>query len=261
MFSEERREKILEKVERLGRVLAKDLAEEYGVSIDSIRRDLSIMEEQGLLKRTHGGAIPNQKSRNKPQPGSRRYGEGDVHQIAIAKTAVHYIKEDETVFIGGSSIHYVMLKYLPKTIAFTVVTNSVELAYHLRGFTNIETYLIGGMMKASGNITDGLANEFARQFTVDLHFATAGGISSRGLSTASPEVANFHKTIIANARKNIVLMESFKIGVDLFAGVTSPLSKLDLVITDDEAAEDKIEHLHSNGVKTIVADREDQCSI
>jgi DeoR family transcriptional regulator, fructose operon transcriptional repressor len=257
MFSEERREKILEKVEKIGRVLAKDLAEEYNVSIDSIRRDLSIMEEDGLLKRTHGGAIPNPKARNKPQVPSMRYGEGKPAQDAIAKTAADYIKEDETVFISGSSIHYLMLKYIPRNIAFTVVTNSVEIAYHLREFANVETYLIGGMMKASGNITDGLANEFAKQFTVDVNFATAGGLSLRGISTATPEVAIFHNTILTNSRKNIVLMENHKLGMDMFAGMNIPLSKLDLVITDDEASEDKIEILHSNGVKTIIAEREE----
>jgi DeoR family transcriptional regulator, fructose operon transcriptional repressor len=257
MFSEERREKILEQVESLGRVLAKDLAQKYGVSIDSIRRDLSIMEDEGLLKRTHGGAIPHPKARNKPQHRLNRYGEGDVRQHSIAKVAVQYIKADETVFFGGSSIHYVMLKYIPKNVAFTVVTNSVEIAYQLRDFANVETYLIGGMVKSSGNITDSLANECAKQFTVDVNFATAGGLSTRGLSLATPEVAIFHQTILTNARLNIVLIESFKIGSNLFAGMTSPLSKMDLVITDDEAIEDKIEQLHSNGVKTIIAERED----
>ncbi|MGR3764361.1 DeoR/GlpR family DNA-binding transcription regulator [Rossellomorea sp. NS-SX7] len=258
MFSEERREKILEKVEKIGRVLAKDLAEEYNVSIDSIRRDLSIMEEESLLKRTHGGAIPNPKARNRPQPPSVRYGEGNEAQAAIAKAAATYIKADETVFIGGSSIHFKMLTYIPKNIAFTVVTNSVEIAYHLRNYANVETYLVGGIMKASGNITDGLANEFAKQFTVDVNFATAGGLSAKGLSTATPEVAIFHNTIFTNSRKNIVLMENDKIGLNLFAGLNVPFSMLNLVITDDGASQDKIDMLHSHGVKTIMAEEEEQ---
>ncbi|WP_175989317.1 DeoR/GlpR family DNA-binding transcription regulator [Bacillus sp. Marseille-Q1617] len=256
MFSEERREKILEKVEKIGRVLAKDLAEEYNVSIDSIRRDLSIMEEDGLLKRTHGGAIPNPKARNKPQAPSIRYGEGNPAQNAIAKAAAEYIKEDETVFIGGSSIHYLMLKYIPRTIVFTVVTNSVEIAYHLRDFSNVETYLIGGKMKESGNITDGLANEFAKQFTIDVNFVTAGGLSTRGLSTSTPEVAIFHNTILTNSRKNIVLMENHKLGMDMFAVMKSPMSKLALVITDDETGEEKIGMIHSHGVNTRIVETE-----
>ncbi|MCA1058762.1 DeoR/GlpR family DNA-binding transcription regulator [Rossellomorea aquimaris] len=256
MFSEERREKILEKVEKVGRVLAKDLAEEFNVSIDSIRRDLSIMEEDGLIKRTHGGAIPNPKVRTMPQAPAKRYGEGTNEQNAIAKAAALHIKEDETVFIGGASIHYVLLKYLPIHIPFTVVTNSVEIAYHLREFSNIQTYLMGGKVKSSGNITDSLANEFARQFTLDLSFATAGGISARGLSTATPEVAIFHRTIFENSRKVIALMEHTKLGVELFTGMHS-LSKLDLVITDEEASKDKIAMIRSQGVETFIAKKDE----
>ncbi|PFA67040.1 DeoR family transcriptional regulator [Bacillus sp. AFS015802] len=252
MFSEERREKIFEKVEKAGRVLAKDLADEFSVSIDSIRRDLSIMEEEGLIKRTHGGAIPNPKVRTKPQAPSKRYGKGTDYQHAIAKEAVLHIQEDETIFIGGASIHYVMLKYLPRHIAFTVVTNSVEIAYHLREFSNIQTYLMGGRVKSSGNITDGLANEFARQFTIDLSFATAGGISSRGLTTSTPEVAIFHRTVFDNSRKVIALMEHTKLGVELFTGMHA-ITKLDLVITDEEASKDKIEMIRSQGVRTLIA--------
>lgn len=179
MFSDERRQEILELLEKNGRVLAKDLSKSFNVSIDSIRRDLSIMEEQGLLKRTHGGAIPFPAVRQMAQPPSKRYGEGSIYQNAIAKLASSYIEENQTVFIGGASIHYVLLKYLPNNFPFTVITNSVEIAYYLRHIDSIKTYLIGGEVKSSGNITDALANEFARQFTVDLCFAAAGALSSK----------------------------------------------------------------------------------
>ncbi|MBW9234908.1 DeoR family transcriptional regulator, partial [Leptospira santarosai] len=125
--SDERRQEILKMLDENGRVLAKDLAGKFELSIDSIRRDLSIMEEQGVLKRTHGGAIPVTNVRNMAQPPSSRYGEGSDYQNAIARLAVSFIKENQTVFIGGAAIHYVMLKFLPRDIAFTVVTNSIEI--------------------------------------------------------------------------------------------------------------------------------------
>lgn len=251
MFSDERREKILEMVEKNGRVLAKELADLFNVSIDSIRRDLTIMEEKGLLKRTHGGAIPNPDVRLMPPPPAIRYGDGTLHQNAIAKHAVTYIQKGQTVFIGGASIHYVMLKYLPRDISFTVVTNSVEVAYHLRAMDNIQTYLIGGNVKTSGNITDALANEFAKHFTIDLCFATAGGVSTRGLSTATPEVAIFHKTIYENSRKIIALLGHEKFGVDMFSGMY-PLKKLNLILTDEDTDKDKIVQIKTHGVEVIV---------
>lgn len=252
MFSDERRQEILKMLEQSGRVFAKDLATKFELSIDSIRRDLSIMEEQGLLKRTHGGAIPVTNVRMAARPPSLRYGEGSEFQNAIAKQAVTYIQDHQTVFIGGAAIHYVMLKYLPKEIPFTVLTNSVEIAYHLRNFANIQTYILGGQVKNSGNITDALANEIARQFTVDVCFATAGALSSKGLSTATPEVAVFHNTVYNNSRKIIALVEHFKIGSDMFSGMY-PVKKLNIIITDEETTSDQVDLLKAQGVEVLIA--------
>ena len=91
-------------------------------------------------------------------------------------------------FIGGASIHYAMLKYLPET-SFTVVTNALEIASTLREYKNIDTYLIGGKVKPSGNMTDTLASELISRLSIDLYFSTGGGISLNGISTATPEVA------------------------------------------------------------------------
>jgi DeoR/GlpR family transcriptional regulator of sugar metabolism len=251
VFSEERRQEIFKLLEKNGRVLAKDLSQSFNMSIDSIRRDLSIMEEQGLLKRTHGGAIPIPNVRQMPQPHTKRYGEGSLYQNAIAKLAATFVQENQTVFIGGAAIHYVLLKYLPTEIPFTVITNSIEIAYYLRDYEKIKTYVIGGKMKKSGNITDALANEFVRQFTVDLCFATAGAFSSKGLSTATPEVSVFHRTIYENSVKIIALIEHFKFGVDMFTRMY-PINKLDLIITDEQTTEEKINQINSQGVEVIV---------
>src|SRR3954471_16614640 len=102
MFAEERRQKIWELLQKRQRVLAKELAEMFGVSVDSIRRDLSIMEEQGLLKKTHGGAIPIPKVRTLPPPPAIRYGKASPYIRAIAKMAASYIQEGDTVFIGSA---------------------------------------------------------------------------------------------------------------------------------------------------------------
>lgn len=121
MFAEERREKILALLSEEKRVMVKDLAEKFKVSIDSIRRDLSIMEEQGLLKKTHGGAIPSTKVRQAPPPPEIRYGEGTPQGNAIAKLAVSYIRESDTVFIGSGSLSYVLLKHLPEQMPLTIL--------------------------------------------------------------------------------------------------------------------------------------------
>lgn len=90
MLAEERRQPILELLVKDGRVIAKDLAGMFDLSIDSIRRDLTIMEEQGLLQKTYGGAVPlapPPKVRTLAQPRSVRYENAAPHQDAISKYA------------------------------------------------------------------------------------------------------------------------------------------------------------------------------
>ncbi|WP_169084211.1 DeoR/GlpR family DNA-binding transcription regulator [Paenibacillus sp. PL91] len=251
MFSDERRDKILELLEKDGRVLAKELADLFELSIDSIRRDLSIMEEKGLLRRTHGGAIPAVKVRQAPQPPSLRYQSGAPHQNAISKMAASFIKEADTVFIGSGGIHFGMLPFLP-SFPFTVVTNSIRIADALKESDKIDVYLLGGKVKPSGNVSDTLANDFLRQFTLDLCFATGGGISQNGLSTATPEVASLGRTAIAVSRKTICLAPHEKLGVDFFAK-SGAITDIDLLITDDEASIEAIEAIESKGVKVLIA--------
>ncbi|KAA0745676.1 DeoR/GlpR transcriptional regulator [Bacillus sp. AY3-1] len=251
MFTEERREKILELLKKDGRVIAKDLAESFDMSIDSIRRDLSIMEKDGLLKRTHGGAIELTRVRNLAAEPTKRYRDISIEEDAIAKVAVSYIQEGDSVFIGGASIHYAMLKYLPE-MSFTVITNALEIASTLREYKNIDTYLIGGKVKPSGNMTDTLASEMISRLSIDLYFSTGGGISLNGISTATPEVAYFGKRVSKIARRNICLAPHKKLGRDCFIKGES-LIEIDLIITDEEASKKTIQQFEKQGKEIIIA--------
>lgn len=252
MFAEERREKILALLDQEKRVLAKDLAEKFQVSIDSIRRDLSIMEEQGLLKKTHGGAIPPMNVRQAPLPPEKRYGEGTPQGNAIAKLAVSYIRENDTVFIGSGSLSYVLLKHLPDLMPLTIVTNSMHVAEVLREREWINTYLIGGKVKPSGNMTDVLANEFVRQFKFDIIFVTGGGVSENGLFVATPEVAAFGRAAGSVSRRRIGIATYHSLGNEGFAKA-GPIENLDILITDEEADPEAIERIRALGVKVIIA--------
>ncbi|MGE7886936.1 DeoR/GlpR family DNA-binding transcription regulator [Bacillus cereus] len=251
MFTEERRENILELLKKDGRVIAKDLAARFDMSIDSIRRDLSIMEKEGLLKRTHGGAIELARVRNLAVEPAKRYSDSSIYEDTIAKVAASYIQEDDSIFIGGASIHCALLKYLPE-VSCTVITNSIEIAGHLRDYKNIDTYLIGGKVKPSGNITDTLASELISRFSIDLYFSTGGGISLEGISTATPEVAYFSKRVSEIARRNICLAPHNKLGIDCFIRGES-LKEIDLIITDEEASKETVQDFEKQGKQVVIA--------
>ncbi|MDA1874156.1 MULTISPECIES: DeoR/GlpR family DNA-binding transcription regulator [Bacillus] len=251
MFTEERREKILELLSTDGRVIVKDLAERFDMSIDSIRRDLSIMEKDGLLKRTHGGAIELTRVRNLAAEPAKRYSDSSIYEDTIARVAVSYIKEGDSIFIGGASVHNAMLKYLPE-VSFTVITNSIEIAGYLREYKNIDTYLIGGKVKPSGNITDTLASELISRFSIDLYFSTGGGISLQGISTPTPEVAYFSKRVSEIARRNICLVPHNKLGIDCFIRGES-LKEIDIIITDEEASKETVQDFEKQGKQVVIA--------
>jgi len=253
MFAEERREQIVFKVKSLGRVFAKELAEEFQVSIDTIRRDLTTMEEDGLLKRTHGGAVPLSKVRRFPMDDRIRYSEGTEHQNAVAKLAVSYIEQCDTLFIGGASIHYILLKYLPVDRDYTVITNSLIIAEKLKQHTNIETYIVCGKVKSEDGIVDPLATEFIRTLRIDTAFLTGGGISAKhGLSSSTPEGAIFQRVVAEVSRRKICLANFDKVGTEFFAR-TIDLNDLDVLITDWEAPDEEIEKIRQLGVKVLIA--------
>jgi DeoR/GlpR family transcriptional regulator of sugar metabolism len=251
MFAEERRAVILNMVNQEGRVTAKDLADQFQLSVDSIRRDLTIMEEQGLLKKTHGGAIPIGPVRQIPVPRSVRYGEGTPHEQAIAKLAASYILEGHTISLGSAAIHYYMVRYLP-SFPFTVITNSLTIAHALLERENVETYILGGKVKPSGNVTDALANEFIRQFSIDLCFLTGGGVSVNGISTTTPEVALIARTTSQIAKRTILLAPHPKLGTDAFVR-SGPLHNVELLITDEETSEEAINAFKQAGITVQVA--------
>ncbi|MDQ7093675.1 DeoR/GlpR family DNA-binding transcription regulator [Desulfosporosinus sp. PR] len=253
MFAEERREKILAKIKASRRVFAKELADEFQVSIDTVRRDLTTMEEEGLLKRTHGGAVSLSKVRRFPMDDKIRYSEGTEHQNAVAKLAASYIEQGDTVFIGGASIHYILLKYLPVDRDYTVITNSLIIAEKLKNYGHIETYIVCGKIEREEGIVDPLATEFVRTLRIDKAFLTGGGISAKhGLSSSTPEGAIFQRTVAEVSRQKICLANFDKVGTEFFAR-TIALRELDVLITDWEAPEEELEKIQQTGVKVLVA--------
>ncbi|MBS3682099.1 DeoR/GlpR transcriptional regulator [Ornithinibacillus massiliensis] len=256
MLAEERRQIILEILQKDGRVIAKELADLFQISVDSVRRDLSMMENQGLLQKTYGGAIALkalQKVRTLPTSESKRYGIPEPHQDAISKLASSYIQEHDTVFIGGAGIQYGMLKHLPVDIPFTLVTNSMKIAESVRKQKNITAYLIGGKLRgeSAGSIIDILAIEMMSKFSLDIGFITGGGITASGISTATPEGAAFARKVAEVSRKNICLAPNEKVGQNMF--VTSvPIDKIDLIITDEAVSEKVIQDIEKTNAEIII---------
>ena len=255
MFVEERHQKIVEVIETTGKITVAEIVREYGISDESARRDLRILEQRGVCKRTHGGAIRPQQVSVRP-PVNRDFSNMPVfdNYREIARKATEQIREHDVVYLTGGSFGHIMISFLPKEIHYTVVVNSVELGKELRPFENIEVYVTGGKMRRSGSLVDSLATEFVSRIHFDLCFITGAGLTANfGLSNGTDETASFQRAVIRNSRKRCLLIPSSKIGVDSFIKVCDA-EVFDAVMTDWDCVEDQITALEEKGINVVIVE-------
>ncbi|MDY5913486.1 MAG: DeoR/GlpR family DNA-binding transcription regulator [Inconstantimicrobium porci] len=254
MFIEERQQLILDELSKNKRVIAAELSKSLNVSIDTIRRDLIILEENNLLKRTRGGAVSNDTVKiTKPKYFTGR----DIKDInpyydAIAEKACYYIKERETIYIGGTSIDYLMIKHLPLNIKYTVITNSIITADELRKFENVDVYIMPGKVRGHGNMRDSLTLQFLQNIKIDLAFIAGPCISSQfGLSNTSFEAASLQTAVMNSARETIWLIPNTKFGVESLSKIAD-IKDISRIITDCEAVEDEVEKIRNQGIDIVI---------
>ncbi len=216
MFLEERHQEILALLSRNKRVKAREIEEKFKVAFATARRDLRILEEKGLLKRTHGGAVPLlQVGHKSDETKTPRDGEAvNEYDLAVAKEAVKFIKENDIVYINSGFLGFYMVQNLPFGFDFTVVTNSVILAEELRVLDHIKVFLIGGMMSSKGLTSHHFAIEMVRNMRFDVSFITADAYDSEfGLSTENSESILMYQEIIKSSRKVIALFPHEKMSM------------------------------------------------
>jgi DeoR family fructose operon transcriptional repressor len=260
MFMEERHKEILILLEKEGRIKASDIQTTFDVGFDTARRDLRILEEKGLLKRTHGGAIPALQRGHTTPP---KYTPRDIIDIkdnywAIAKKGISFIKENDVVFLTAASVGFFMVQNLPKEFPFTAVTNSIIIADELRKYDNITTIFVGGEMSKKGQCSDSFATEFVKNIRFDISFLTSAGFTaSFGASIQKSKGVSFLQAVLDSSKCKIALYPNEKIGAESILKVCSA-DKFDILITDWEAVEDELLKIEELGVNVIVVNKEQE---
>lgn len=259
MLMEERQKEIAEWLEEKHTLTIAEITERYGISSESARRDLRILESKGLCKRTYGGALKAQQVSVRP-PQDRNFDELPVFENydKIAQKAASYIHKNDIVYLTGGSFGYLMLNHLPKDFFYTLVVNSIDLANRLRTMENIDIYMAGGKMRRSSSIVDTMATDFVSRLHFDLAFLTGGGLTADfGLSNGTDETATFQRKIIQNSRKKILLLPSQKIGVNAFIKVCD-IDCFDLLITDWDCVEDELTKIEEKNIDVFIVEQENK---
>lgn len=256
MFMEERHNEIVRLLAEQGRVSNAEIQELFQISYDSAKRDLRILEEQGLLKRTHGGAIPaRQVGANviKDLASDERVREVKENYLAIAQKAVCEIAENDVVYITNASVGFLMAQNMGD-VSCTVVTNSLAIAGELRKKANITVLLAGGEMQKNGCFYDSFALSMIKRLRFDKCFVTSACVSAKfGLSVQKSRSLELTNAVINNSKTVYGLYPVEKIGFDSVISIC-PANKLHYMITDSEAAEDDLLQFEEMGIKIKTAE-------
>lgn len=255
MFIEERHREILKRLNASGTITTAEIQRLFGIGYDSAKRDLRILEEKGLLKRTHGGAISLSAPERKETLRIVKDERPDI--VSIARYAVSLIKPDEVVFLPASPVGLQMVRGLPDGLSVRVVTNSLALAEEARQRQGTKVFMIGGELDDRGCATDSFATETIRRIRMAKSFITTAGVSAGfGLSVQKSVSVAFWNAVIGSSSAVIGLYPSERFGVDSVFSVCGA-QRLNCMITDGRADTSRISEFAESGVKVIVADNQE----
>lgn len=232
LFAEERRRAIVERLRLRGKVTVEAMTLELGVSSPTIRADLSRLEERGLLRRTHGGAIAVGSTLYEP-PYAERAVLRQAEKRAIAEAAVALVQEGETLLLdAGTTCHEIALR-LKEFRRLTVVTNSLVSAQVLAENDGLEVVVVGGTLQSRRRATLGaLAARLLEAVQCDRAFVGVSGIDvSAGLTVVDFDAAQIKRKMLEKSKQPIIVADSGKIGQVAFACI-APLGVAALLITD-----------------------------
>lgn len=244
MYAPERQREIVRRARQDGRVEVAALAEDFGVAGETIRRDLAVLEREGVLRRVHGGALPAETF-GFEAPVAVRETEMAAEKEHIAKAALAELPPDGTVALDAGTTTMQLARALPDDCRLTMVTNSLPIAVQLSSHPHLTVLVVGGRVRGTTQAqVDRWALRALAEIRVDVAFMATNGLSvERGLTTPDLNEASVKEAMIASARRVVVLADHTKVGADHFAQF-GRVSDIDVLVSDsglDDAAADELE--------------------
>lgn len=258
MYIEERHQAILDWLKENGSISTSDIQKKFMVGYESAKRDLRILEEKGLLKRTHGGALPmRQVAASRPANLTiKDYDEVKNNYLLIAKKAITMIENNDVIFLFPVTVCYFIAQNLPDHLRIRVITNSIIIAEELRDRENVSVLLLGGEMDKKGNCYDTIAIDTIKRLQVDKCFISSAAISADfGMSIQKTSAIPFFNAVMDSSKKKIGLFPKEKIGFDSIVSI-SPAERLDILITDWDVLEEELDLFREKGIEVMIVEKE-----
>jgi DeoR/GlpR family transcriptional regulator of sugar metabolism len=253
MLTDERRALILDRLRSHGRVLAADLTAELEVSSDTIRRDLRELDDAGLLRRVHGGALPRYGD---AAPFESRARRGPEAKASIARRAAECVRDGQLVVLDGGTTTLEVARALldkPKLRA-RVTTTSPPIALTLADHPGLEVTVVGGTLRADSLVTVGApAVEALRLIRADVVFLGVCRLHPEiGVTTSDLEERHVKAAMIEGATEVIALADHDKLGTAMSV-VVAPLSAVTCLVTDTGADDDVLAPYRALGIDVLRA--------
>lgn len=251
MFALERQKIILEKLNLDGAVWVSKLSTELGVTEETIRRDLEKLENQEVLVRTHGGAVPITDSSYEVSLEKRKQTNLAAKE-KLAKAAAEYILSGDTIFLDSSTTTFYIAKEIKKLKNITVISNSLRVINELSNVENIKTIGVGGVVSNNQSTVGYLAENSIRNdfYAVKFFFSSKGVSADVGILESNEQECAIKKQMIKNSNEKYYLCDSSKIGRVGFYKL-APIENIDYFITEAKLDNDYIDKFNEFDVKYI----------
>lgn len=253
----QRRQHIVDFLQRHGAVTLQQLATALRVSLSTLRRDLDTLADEGIVDRTHGGALLRHQQYSTFEPDFSAALELSPHeksQIGFA-AAESLVPGQSVIFDSGSTVMEAAKAVVERNIRILAITNDLQIAQVLGTSPVIHVHVFGGQLRPGSNTLVGeevLAA--ARSIRADVLFFGAHAVTEGVISETSPEVAAVKRVLMQSATSRRLLVDSSKFRPRVFMSVCK-VSDLEEVITDEGAPLEELERIRGASVKLTIASR------
>jgi DeoR family fructose operon transcriptional repressor len=255
VYPEERQHAIAALVADRGRVSVAAVAEQFGVTTETVRRDLALLERAGMLRRVHGGAVPAGALTLVEHGLGERHGTRSEHKHKIAAAALDLLPGmDGSLILDGGSTTAALAEILPAERRLYVATNSVPIATRLSALPAVALHVLGGRVRGITQTAVGDSTVRAlADLRVDVLFLGTNGISTgHGFSTPDEAEAATKRAMVRAAQRVVVLADSSKLGREHLVRFAA-VDDVDVLVTDTDADPQAVEELEAAGLEVVLA--------
>jgi DeoR/GlpR family transcriptional regulator of sugar metabolism len=247
---------ILTTLQQTGKVVVEELSQQLGVSLVTVRRDMDVLEQKGLLRRTHGGAVSMEPLFYEPFRKDRSFV-AQVERAAdekrrIGRAAGALIAAGETIALTPGTTTTEVIRGLPMNYNITVVTNTVNVAMELSKRRDVDVFVTGGHLHGEWfSLVGSAAVRALENMLINTMFIGADGIDATwGASCFNADEAELNSTMLKLARRRIAVVDSGKFGVVANWRICRA-AELNILITDTGASDEMVAPFQKLGIEVI----------